>query len=112
MAFFDPSRPQDFLFISGTKVTVNCPPLYSSVLEFLFSKTVVCYLCNVLSLKKPLCMNTFLFISLQMRALAKNKENPPDGFMCPGGWKVLVEYYDSLASSDNGKVPQAAAVAV
>ncbi|KAL3727155.1 hypothetical protein ACJRO7_031977 [Eucalyptus globulus] len=61
MAFFDPSRPQDFLFISGTK----------------------------------------------MRTLAKNKENPPDGFMCPGGWEVLVDYYDSLAPADNGKVPEA-----
>lgn len=61
MAFFDPSRPQDFLFISGTK----------------------------------------------MRTLAKNKENPPEGFMCPGGWKVLVEYYDSLAPAKNGKLPQA-----
>ncbi|PHU18921.1 ATP sulfurylase 1, chloroplastic [Capsicum chinense] len=60
MAFFDPSRPQDFIFISGTK----------------------------------------------MRTLAKNKENPPDGFMCPGGWKVLVEYYDSLASAENGRVAE------
>ncbi|KAL6970478.1 Sigma1B-adaptin [Sarracenia purpurea var. burkii] len=60
MAFFDPSRPQDFLFISGTK----------------------------------------------MRTLAKNKESPPDGFMCPGGWKVLVEYYDSLAPTENGAVPE------
>lgn len=60
MAFFDPSRPQDFLFISGTK----------------------------------------------MRTLAKTGENPPDGFMCPGGWKVLVDYYDSLAPSENGKVPE------
>ncbi|KQK13269.1 ATP sulfurylase 1, chloroplastic [Brachypodium distachyon] len=50
MNFFDPSRKDDFLFISGTK----------------------------------------------MRSLAKNRESPPDGFMCPGGWKVLVEYYDSL----------------
>jgi 3'-phosphoadenosine 5'-phosphosulfate synthase len=50
MAFFDPSRAQDFLFISGTK----------------------------------------------MRGYARNGENPPDGFMCPGGWKVLVEYYQSL----------------
>ncbi|KAF5466059.1 hypothetical protein F2P56_016017 [Juglans regia] len=61
MAFFDPSRPQDFLFISGTK----------------------------------------------MRMLAKNKENPPDGFMCPGGWKVLVDYYDSLVPMSDGKVPEA-----
>ncbi|KAJ4753495.1 Bifunctional 3'-phosphoadenosine 5'-phosphosulfate synthase [Rhynchospora pubera] len=50
MDFFDPSRKDDFLFISGTK----------------------------------------------MRTLAKNRESPPDGFMCPGGWKVLVDYYDSL----------------
>lgn len=60
MAFFDPSRAQDFLFISGTK----------------------------------------------MRTLARNKENPPNGFMCPGGWKVLVDYYDSLAPAENGKVPE------
>ncbi|XP_051127749.1 ATP sulfurylase 1, chloroplastic-like [Andrographis paniculata] len=59
MAFFDPSRPQDFVFISGTK----------------------------------------------MRTLAKNGENPPDGFMCPGGWEVLVEYYSSLAApAENGRV--------
>ncbi|KAK4755537.1 hypothetical protein SAY87_009294 [Trapa incisa] len=61
MAFFDPSRPQDFLFISGTK----------------------------------------------MRTLARNKQNPPDGFMCPSGWKVLVEYYDSLTPSDHGQVKEA-----
>ncbi|KAD2393008.1 hypothetical protein R6Q59_012691 [Mikania micrantha] len=60
MEFFDPSRAQDFLFISGTK----------------------------------------------MRTLAKNRENPPDGFMCPGGWEVLVEYYDSLAASESGRVPE------
>ncbi|KAL6007275.1 Sigma1B-adaptin [Asimina triloba] len=64
MAFFDPSRPQDFLFISGTK----------------------------------------------MRTLAKNRENPPDGFMCPGGWKVLVEYYDSLAAAENEKPREAVPV--
>ncbi|KAI7754491.1 hypothetical protein M8C21_000815 [Ambrosia artemisiifolia] len=61
MEFFDPSRAQDFLFISGTK----------------------------------------------MRTLAKNRENPPDGFMCPGGWEVLVEYYDSLAANEAGRVPEA-----
>ncbi|KAH6816386.1 ATP sulfurylase 1 [Perilla frutescens var. frutescens] len=60
MAFFDPSRAQDFLFISGTK----------------------------------------------MRTLAKNRENPPDGFMCPGGWEVLVQYYDSLAPAQNGRLPE------
>lgn len=47
---------------------------------------------------------------LQMRTLARNKESPPDGFMCPGGWKVLVDYYDSLVVSSNGKVPEAVPV--
>lgn len=59
MAFFDPSRSQDFLFISGTK----------------------------------------------MRTYAKTGENPPDGFMCPGGWKVLVDYYNSLQAEEATPVP-------
>ncbi|KAK9271285.1 hypothetical protein L1049_026875 [Liquidambar formosana] len=54
MAFFDPSRAQDFLFISGTK----------------------------------------------MRTYARNGENPPDGFMCPGGWEVLVKYYKTLQAEE------------
>ncbi|CAM6114267.1 unnamed protein product [Calypogeia fissa] len=53
MAFFDPIRAQDFLFISGTK----------------------------------------------MRNFAKSGESLPDGFMCPGGWQVLVDYYQSLSSN-------------
>ncbi|KAK9136446.1 hypothetical protein Syun_015776 [Stephania yunnanensis] len=56
MAYFDPSRAKDFLFISGTK----------------------------------------------MRSFAKNKENPPDGFMCPGGWEVLVKYYENLQANEAG----------
>ncbi|CAL9075530.1 unnamed protein product [Musa acuminata var. zebrina] len=57
MSFFDPSRAQDFLFISGTK----------------------------------------------MRTYARNGENPPDGFMCPGGWNVLVNYYQRLQKEETGK---------
>lgn len=49
MAFFDPSRADDFLFISGTK----------------------------------------------MRGYAASGETPPDGFMAPQAWKVLVDYYSS-----------------
>ncbi|CAD6198120.1 unnamed protein product [Caenorhabditis auriculariae] len=51
MAFFDPSRKQDFDNISGTR----------------------------------------------MRTLARNGETPPDGFMAPAAWKVLADYYKSLA---------------
>ncbi|XP_020590538.1 ATP-sulfurylase 3, chloroplastic-like [Phalaenopsis equestris] len=60
MAFFDPSRSQDFIFISGTK----------------------------------------------MRNLAKNRESPPEGFMCPGGWQVLSEYYDGKASEEDTKLQE------
>lgn len=49
MAFFDPSRVDDFIFISGTK----------------------------------------------MRKFASSGETPPDGFMAPTAWQVLVDYYAS-----------------
>ena len=39
----------------------------------------------------------FDFISgTRMRTMAKNNENPPDGFMSPAGWDVLAEYYRSI----------------
>ncbi|XP_071697379.1 ATP sulfurylase 2-like [Rutidosis leptorrhynchoides] len=39
----------------------------------------------------------FLFISgTKMRTFARTGESPPNGFMCPGGWDVLVKYYASL----------------
>ncbi|KAG0554796.1 hypothetical protein M758_12G122700 [Ceratodon purpureus] len=55
MAFFDPSRASDFLFISGTK----------------------------------------------MRNFAKDNVSPPEGFMCPGGWQVLVDYYQGLQKQES-----------
>ncbi|KAK8551790.1 hypothetical protein V6N13_120224 [Hibiscus sabdariffa] len=61
MAFFDPSRAKEFLFISGTK----------------------------------------------MRTYARTGENPPEGFMCPGGWKVLVKYYESLQAEELTQQPAA-----
>ncbi|NXV11694.1 PAPS2 synthase, partial [Cepphus grylle] len=39
----------------------------------------------------------FDFISgTRMRKLAREGENPPDGFMAPKAWKVLTDYYQSL----------------
>lgn len=43
------------------------------------------------------------YMLLQMRTYARNGENPPDGFMCPGGWNVLVNYYQSLQKEETGK---------
>ncbi|XP_060097239.1 bifunctional 3'-phosphoadenosine 5'-phosphosulfate synthase 2 isoform X1 [Heteronotia binoei] len=41
--------------------------------------------------------NEFDFISgTRMRKLAREGENPPDGFMALKAWKVLTEYYTSL----------------
>ena len=41
----------------------------------------------------------FLFISgTKMRAMARAGETPPDGFMAPKAWKVMVEYYQMLAA--------------
>eukprot|EP00252_Welwitschia_mirabilis_P003688 TRINITY_DN13745_c0_g1_i1.p1 TRINITY_DN13745_c0_g1~~TRINITY_DN13745_c0_g1_i1.p1 ORF type:complete len:457 (-),score=80.31 TRINITY_DN13745_c0_g1_i1:264-1634(-) len=64
MTFFDPSRADDFLFISGTK----------------------------------------------MRKLAMRGENPPDGFMCAGGWKVLVDYYQSLQAVEKENIIEAVSI--
>lgn len=37
------------------------------------------------------------FISgTRMRKMAREGENPPDGFMAPKAWAVLKEYYKSL----------------
>jgi 3'-phosphoadenosine 5'-phosphosulfate synthase len=37
------------------------------------------------------------FISgTRMRTMAKNNENPPDGFMSQKGWEVLADYYRNL----------------
>jgi 3'-phosphoadenosine 5'-phosphosulfate synthase len=45
----------------------------------------------------PAKADEFLFISgTKMRKYARGGEDPPEGFMCPTGWKVLVEYYQSL----------------
>ncbi|XP_074647362.1 bifunctional 3'-phosphoadenosine 5'-phosphosulfate synthase-like isoform X1 [Tubulanus polymorphus] len=39
----------------------------------------------------------FLFISgTKMRQLARDGENPPNGFMAPSAWKIMVDYYKSL----------------
>jgi 3'-phosphoadenosine 5'-phosphosulfate synthase len=93
MAFFEPSRSQDFLFISGTKVClfyhIYCQGTNASKLEN-------CYLLLTTNLQFN-----------QMRTFAKTGENPPDGFMCPAGWKVLVDYYNSLQTEE--AAPAAAA---
>ena len=40
----------------------------------------------------------FLFISgSKMRKLARDGEEPPNGFMCPSGWKVVADYYRNLS---------------
>lgn len=46
-----------------------------------------------------------LMVFLQMRTYARNGENPPDGFMCPGGWKVLVQYYESFQVEEAPQKP-------
>jgi 3'-phosphoadenosine 5'-phosphosulfate synthase len=58
MAFFDPAKADEFMFISGTK----------------------------------------------MRKYARSGEQPPDGFMCPTGWKVLSEYYQALGNESAAKM--------
>lgn len=48
---------------------------------------------------EPERQGDFEFISgTKMRALARSGQEPPLGFMDPSAWKVLAEYYRSLAN--------------
>ncbi|CAF1382667.1 unnamed protein product [Rotaria magnacalcarata] len=58
MAFYDPTKHDEFDFISGTR----------------------------------------------MRKIARSGEQPPDGFMVPAGWRVLADYYQSLAKESGDAV--------
>jgi 3'-phosphoadenosine 5'-phosphosulfate synthase len=43
----------------------------------------------------------FMFISgTKMRNYAKTGEQPPDGFMCPTGWKVVSDFYLAKAAAE------------
>jgi 3'-phosphoadenosine 5'-phosphosulfate synthase len=45
----------------------------------------------------PAQADKFMSISgSKMRKFARDGETPPDGFMCPTGWKVVSDYYQSL----------------
>ncbi|KAK5640182.1 hypothetical protein RI129_010993 [Pyrocoelia pectoralis] len=47
----------------------------------------------------PVRKDKFDFISgTRMRTLAKNGQDPPEGFMSPKAWKVLSNYYQSLVN--------------
>lgn len=42
----------------------------------------------------------FMFISgSKMRKYARTGEQPPDGFMCPSGWKLVSDFYRANASA-------------
>lgn len=45
----------------------------------------------------PSKKDEFIFISgTKMRNLAKKGIEPPEGFMVPSGWKIMVDYYQSF----------------
>ena len=48
----------------------------------------------------------FMFISgTKMRAMARDNVSPPDGFMAPKAWAVMVAYYQSIKKSDESTKP-------
>lgn len=42
-----------------------------------------------------------------MRNFAKENVSPPQGFMCPGGWQVLVDYYQGMQTKEAGPLQPA-----
>lgn len=72
MTFFDPTRKDEFDFISGTKMRSN----------YLFFCSIV----------------EFVFTSFVFTEFARTGEDPPDGFMTPKAWKIISDYYQSLTN--------------
>ncbi|KAF9686739.1 hypothetical protein SADUNF_Sadunf02G0020700 [Salix dunnii] len=87
MAFFDPSRSKEFLFISGTKGNMES------------LGDCFCYCTVIAWFRRFHTVGSRLGIFL-MRTYARNGENPPDGFMCSGGWEVLVKYYERSVTEE------------
>ncbi|KAB5557663.1 hypothetical protein DKX38_008572 [Salix brachista] len=106
MAFFDPSRSKDFLFISGTKVGTisgrnniridNCFCFYGCKRV----KAIARKLTSIDIDKEYGNSKKTGLMHILMRTYARTGENPPDGFMCPGGWEVLVKYYERLQAEE------------
>ncbi len=74
MDYFDPANKDDFEFISGTKMRSKYSGTYPSC-KFVFG--------------------SILIFSSAISALARSGQQPPDGFMAPKAWKVLVNFYQS-----------------
>ncbi len=104
MAFFEPSRAQDFMFISGTKVGDLIKHRHLKLLFILpFLKPLKIRKRDYL-FRMKLILDFWAKWQWQMRNFAKEGVNPPDGFMCPGGWQVLVDYYQQLQAKEHQTV--------
>ena len=52
----------------------------------------------------PSRADEFVKISgLKMRKFARDGEEPPSGFMCPSGWKIVSEFYQNKAKAAAAK---------
>ena len=52
---------------------------------------------KVMDFFNPDKKDDFMFISgTKMRAMARDNVNPPDGFMAPKAWAIMVAYYQSI----------------
>ena len=71
MEFIDEKNKDDYLFISGAAHQPH----------------------------HPITQSDNCIAGTKMRGLARAGESLPDGFMCPGGWKVLADYYLSLSTA-------------
>lgn len=70
----------------------HCWLLFSALLISVFS-----LIFEILFFSFPFSHQDYDFISgTRMRKMAREGENPPDGFMAPKAWAVLKEYYKSL----------------
>ncbi|NWX37079.1 PAPS2 synthase, partial [Notiomystis cincta] len=92
-----PDTKQDLYEASHGGKVLSMAPGLTSVEIIPFRVAAYNKLKRAMDFYDPKRHDDFDFISgTRMRKLAREGENPPDGFMAPKAWKVLTTYYQSL----------------
>lgn len=94
MAFYDPQRQEDFIFISGTKMRSKLAFFATVVLQKINTRNILIESSSIETLSNDRSRSTH--VRFFFSDLAKSGENPPEGFMAPKAWRILAEYYQRL----------------
>lgn len=89
---------QIFIFFCGSSQVLTMAPGLTQLEIVPFRVAAYNLKKKAMDFFSPEHKDDFLFISgTKMRKMAREGTAPPDGFMAPKAWKVMVEYYQSTA---------------